>query len=140
MAGLELVLLARICERVGVVAVLTKLSPNQYRPCFLPPPALMTTSPSMGSLIASNSGPCTSCAIEVYPLRRLWTLVLLYTSGGSCGFKVTSDVAFSLWAKQYAWTWVQGTPPCDADCEKRKMIRNYAELSVRIKKLIHIHI
>jgi len=44
MAGLELVLLAWIYERVGVVAVSTKLSPNQYRPCFLPPPALMTTS------------------------------------------------------------------------------------------------
>ena len=67
-------------------------------------------------------------------------LALLYTSGGSYGLKVTSDVAFLLCAKQYAWIWEQGTPPCDADCEKRKMIRNYAELSIRIKKLIHIHI
>ena len=44
MSGLELVVLARIWERLGVVAVLITPSPIQYRPCFLPPPALMTFS------------------------------------------------------------------------------------------------
>ena len=28
----------------------------------------------------------------------------------------------------------QGSPPCAADCKKNNMLRNYAELSVRIKK------
>ena len=28
---------------------------------------------------------------------------------------MTSDVAFPLWAKQYAWTWEQVTPSCAAD-------------------------
>ena len=65
MAGLELVLLARICARVGVLAVSITLSPIQYRPCFLPPPTLMMISPSMGAVLGSNSGPWTSVAIEL---------------------------------------------------------------------------
>jgi len=77
MAGLELVLLARICARVGVLAVSTRLSPIQYRPCFLPPPALMTISPSMGCVVESNSSSWTCDAIELYSLRRLWTVALL---------------------------------------------------------------
>ena len=54
MAGLELVLLARICARVGVLAVSITLSPIQYLPCFLPPPTLMTISASMGAVLGSN--------------------------------------------------------------------------------------
>jgi len=46
MAGLALVLRARIWERVGVEDVSMTPSPIQYRPCFLPPPTLMTISPS----------------------------------------------------------------------------------------------
>jgi len=46
MARLELALLTRILERVGVAAVSSVLLPMQYRPCFLPPPTLMMTSPS----------------------------------------------------------------------------------------------
>ena len=63
MAGLELVLLARICERVGVLVVSSVLSPIQYRPCFLSPPTLMTISASMGAVLGSNFGPWTSVAI-----------------------------------------------------------------------------
>ena len=85
MAGLELVLLARIWVRVGVVAVSSVLSPIQYRPCFLPPPTLMTTSPSRSWVLGSYSGPWTALAIDVYSLRRLWTVALLYTEGGSSG-------------------------------------------------------
>jgi hypothetical protein len=34
-----------------------------------------------------------------------------------------------------SFNWLQGWPPCDTDCEKNsKMIRNHAELSVRINK------
>ena len=57
MAGEESVLLARSWESVGVAAVSMELSPIKYRPCFLPPPALMTTSPSMGWAVESKSGP-----------------------------------------------------------------------------------
>ena len=56
-AGLESVLLARIWERVGVEAVSMTASPIQYRPCFLPPPTLITISPSMSSELGSKSGP-----------------------------------------------------------------------------------
>jgi hypothetical protein len=66
MAGLELVLLAQIYVRVGVLAVSITLSPIQYRPYFLPPPTLMTISPSMGHVLGSNSVPWTSVAIEFY--------------------------------------------------------------------------
>ena len=76
MAGLELVLLARICTRVGVLAVSINLSPIQYRPCFFPPPTLITTSASMGSVLGSKSGPFTSVAIELYSPRRLWTVAV----------------------------------------------------------------
>ena len=46
MDRLELVLIARIYERVGVLAVSSPFSQIQYCPCFLPPPTLMSTSPS----------------------------------------------------------------------------------------------
>jgi hypothetical protein len=44
MAGLELVLLARTLDRVGVDDKSIALSAIQYRPCLLPPPTLMRTS------------------------------------------------------------------------------------------------
>jgi len=46
MAVLELVLLARIWDRVGIVVVSSVLTPIHYRPCFLPRPTLIMTSPS----------------------------------------------------------------------------------------------
>ena len=56
-AGLELVLLAQIWERVGVEAMSIVLSPIQYRPCFLPPPpTLITISPSRSWVLGSNYG------------------------------------------------------------------------------------
>lgn len=61
-AAEELVLLARIWESVGVEAVSMVLLAIKYRPCFLPPPALMTTSPSMSWAVGSQSGPWTSFA------------------------------------------------------------------------------
>jgi len=55
--------------------------------------------------------------------------------GGSSGLKSTADVALPLWAIAHAFTWEQGAPPCDADCETNsKIIRNYAEASVGIHK------
>ena len=84
-AGLEPVLRARIWERVGVLAVSMVPSPVQNRPCFLPPPALMTTSPSRSWALGSYSGARTCLAIDVYPSRRLWTDSLLYAKGGSSG-------------------------------------------------------
>ena len=53
MARLELVLLTRIWDRVGVVAVSSVLSPIQYCLCFLPPPTLMTTYPSRFRVLRS---------------------------------------------------------------------------------------
>ena len=83
--GLELVLHARIWERVGVLAVSIVPSPIQIQPCFLPPSALMTTSLSRSWALESYSGPWTALAIDVYPSRRLWTDSLLYAEGGSSG-------------------------------------------------------
>ena len=57
MAGLESVLRAQICERVGVLAVSIMLSAIKRRPCFPPPPALMRISTSMGGANGSKSGP-----------------------------------------------------------------------------------
>ena len=101
-AGLKPVLRARIWKRVGVLAVSIVPSPIQNRPCFLPTPALMTTSPSRSWALGSYSGPRTCLAIDVYPSRRLWTDSLLYIEGGSSRLSATSDVAFPLWAKAYA--------------------------------------
>jgi hypothetical protein len=56
---------ARIWLRLGVLDESITLPPIQYRPCFLPSPALMTASPSKFSVYGSKSGPRTSCAIEV---------------------------------------------------------------------------
>ena len=84
-ARLELVLRARIWERVGVLAVSIVPSPIQNRPCFLPPPALMTTSPSRSWALGSYSGPWTTLAIDVCPSRQLWMDSLLYVEGGSSG-------------------------------------------------------
>jgi hypothetical protein len=55
---------------------------------------------------------------------RVYTLELLYDSGGSSGLKVTSEAAFPLRASPYAMNVDKDWPPCDADCEKdNKMIR-----------------
>ena len=53
MAGLALVLLARIYERVGVAAESIAPSAIQYRTCCLPPPALITIYPSRFSVVGS---------------------------------------------------------------------------------------
>ena len=84
-AGLEPVLRARIWERVGVLAVSIESSPIQNWPYFLPPPALMTTSPSRSWALGSYSRPWTALAIDVYPSRRLCTDSLLYAEDGSSG-------------------------------------------------------
>ena len=56
-AGLELMFCARIWERVGVLAVSIVPSPIQNWPCFLPPLALMTTSPSRSWALGSYFSP-----------------------------------------------------------------------------------
>ena len=74
MVGAELVLLAPIWERLGVLAVSNVLSAIQYRLCFFPPPTLMMISPSMSSMLKPYYSPCTSLAINVYSLTRVWTV------------------------------------------------------------------
>jgi hypothetical protein len=55
---------------------------------------------------------------------RVWTLGLLYDSGGSSRLKVTDEVAFPLQASPYAMNVDKDWPAYDADCEKdNKMIR-----------------
>lgn len=135
MGTLELVLAARRRFRGGVEPVLRTPSPSQNRPCFLPCPTLMTISPSMSWVLGSCSGPWADLAADVFSLMRVWTLGFVYAWGGSSRLKETSDVALPLWAIANALKMEQGWPPCDADCEKNsKMIRNHAELSVRINK------
>jgi hypothetical protein len=54
----------------------------------------------------------------------VWTLVLLYDSGGSSGLKVTLEVALLLRASPYAMNVDKDCSPCNDDCEKdNKMIR-----------------
>ena len=68
MAGLKLVLLARIWERDLVRAGSIAPSPIQYRPCFFPPPNLMTTSPSrsseVGIVLWPMDLPCHRCLLS----------------------------------------------------------------------------
>ena len=54
MGGVESVVLARSCERLGVLAMSIKLWAIQYRPCFFPPPALMMASPESGAVAGSQ--------------------------------------------------------------------------------------
>jgi len=117
-AGLESVLLALIWERVGVEAVSITLSPIQYRPCFLPPPTLITISPSISWELGSNCGPWTSLAIVVYWVTRLWMLGWLYASGGSSGLKSMSAVALPFLDRTHALSWEQDWPSCDDDYGK----------------------
>jgi hypothetical protein len=54
----------------------------------------------------------------------VWTLGLLYDSGGSSGLKVTTEVAFPLRASPYAMNVDKDWTACNADYEKdNKMIR-----------------
>ena len=85
MGTLPSVLAARIWERVGVEAVSMTESAIQYRPCFLPPPSLITSSVSSSFLVGSHSGPWTDLPASVYSERRECTLALVYASGGSLG-------------------------------------------------------
>ena len=96
MGGLWPVSLARIWERVGVVAVSTTLSPSQYLPCFLPPPTLMTRSPSKSWVLRSYSGPWTALAAIVYSVRQLWMEGLLYAEGGVLRVEVDSGCRLAL--------------------------------------------
>jgi hypothetical protein len=50
---------------VGVEDESIAPSAIQYRPCLLPPPTLMSTSGSIGSVLGSYSGPWTFCAMAV---------------------------------------------------------------------------
>jgi hypothetical protein len=75
--------------------------------------------------------PCRRCVLAEAAVDA-WIVVC---QEGSFGLKSTSDVALPLWAKAHAFTWEQGWPPCDANCETNsKIIRNYTKASVRINK------
>jgi len=77
MGGVELVVLARSWERVGVLAVSTMLSPSQYRSCFFPPPALMMASPERGAVAGSHVSPWSAFPISVYRVTWVWMFGLL---------------------------------------------------------------
>ena len=66
MGGVESVVLARSCERLGVLTVSTKLLAIQYRPCFFPPPALMMASLDSGAVAGSQVSPWSALPISVY--------------------------------------------------------------------------
>jgi hypothetical protein len=65
MAGLELVLVARTQDRVGVDDESIAPSATQYRPCLLPPPTLMRTSGLICPVLGSYSSQWTSCAMAM---------------------------------------------------------------------------
>ena len=103
MAGLSLVLRARIVERSGTAVESIVPSAIHMRPCFFPPPNLMTSSVSISYVHESKSGPWTDLATDVYSLMRVWTLGFVYSWGPSSRLKETSDVAFPLWDMHHAW-------------------------------------
>ena len=75
--GVESVVLARSWERVGVLAMSTKLSPSQYRSCFFPPPALNMASPERGAVAGFHVSPWSALPISVYRVIRVWMFGLL---------------------------------------------------------------
>ena len=69
MGGVESVVRALSCVRLGVLAVSTKLLAIQYRPCFFPSPALMMASPESGEVAGSQVSPWSALPTSVYALR-----------------------------------------------------------------------
>src|SRR6185437_1233017 len=82
MGGVESVVLALSCERLGVLAVSTKLLAIKYRPCFFPCPALMMASPESGAVVRSHVSPWSALPTSVYALMRERMLGFVYASGG----------------------------------------------------------
>ena len=74
MGGVKSVVLALSCERLGVLAVSTKLLAIKYRPCFFPCPALMMASPESGAVVGSQVSPWSVLTTSVYALMRAWML------------------------------------------------------------------
>ena len=87
MGGVESVVLAQSCERVGILAVSTTLSVSQYRPCFFPPPALMMASLEKGVVAGSHVSPWSAFPISVY---RVVTPRLADSPLGDGGRSVTA--------------------------------------------------
>ena len=77
MGGVESVFLARSCQRVGMLAMSTRLLAIQYWPCFLPPPALMMASPESDTVGGSQVSPWSALPISMYLVMQVWTLGLL---------------------------------------------------------------
>ena len=74
MGGVESVVRALSCVRLGVLAVSTKLLAIQYRPCFFPPPALMMASPESGAVAGSQVSPWSALPTSMYALMSAWML------------------------------------------------------------------
>ena len=124
MAGLELVLLARICERVGVVVVSTMLLPNQYRPCLLPPSTLMTIKLWPMNFLC-HRGVATEAAVDACVAVR-FGLILRVEGDIGCRLPfVSQTICLDLGARH--------TTMCHRLRKKSGMIRNLAELEARIK-------
>jgi len=79
MAGLSLMLWAWIVARSGTAVESIVPSAIHMRPCFFPPPNLMTSSVSISYVHGSKSGPWTDLAANVYSLMRVWTLGFVYS-------------------------------------------------------------
>ena len=85
MGGVESVVLALSCVRLGILVVSTKLLAIQYRPCFFPPPVLMMASPESGTVAGSQVSPWSALPTSVYAVRRAGMLGFVYASGGAAG-------------------------------------------------------
>ena len=72
MGGVESVVRALSCVRLGVLAVSTKLLAIQYCPCFFPPPALMMASLESGAVAESQVSPWSALPTSMYSLMRAW--------------------------------------------------------------------
>ena len=69
----------------------------------------------------------------------MYTFGSEYTWGGAAGSKETEDDALPMWDIDHAENYKTSSPGCAASCEKdEKMVRNQAELSIKINERNHL--
>jgi hypothetical protein len=80
-----------------------------------------------------------SLTFDVYSWTLVYTVGSEYASGGATGSKETEDDALPMWNIAHAENSETSSPGCAASCEKDgKMVRNQAELSVKIDERNHL--